>query len=167
MKNRKGQVTLADAPSVIIALIIIGIVLAMGAIIIETVGDQTTTSGSAVQNITGIRTVAVVYNLTNTPVLSGSITYCNQTGGTALGSTNYTLYPGNATVVFHSNFLSGNFSYCYASYAYQQQSYSYNVTQSANEGIITFAGFQPVIAIVLVAMLILGLVALIAYARGV
>jgi hypothetical protein len=47
-----------------------------------------------------------------------------------------------------------------------ENSTAVNATQSAIEGIKTFADFQSVIAIVLVAALILGLVGLIAFVRG-
>lgn len=87
-RSRKGQVSLNNAPSLVITLVVIGIVLALGATVLQNFKD-------------------------------------NLTAGT----------------------------------------FGANATQKTLEGIDTFAGFQTVIAIVLVAALILGLVALIAFAR--
>jgi len=88
MKAMKGQVSLANAPALVITLVVIGIVLGLGATVLQQ---------------------------------------------------------------FQANLTAGSFGA--------------NATQFALEGINTFAGFQSVIAIVLVAALILGLVALIAFAR--
>ena len=164
--KQKGQVELGAVPTLVITLVVIGLVIAIGVIVLQTMGDSNSFSppGNTIQNISGIRTVAVVYNLTAKPVIGGSVTYCNQTGGTALGSTNYTLYPSNATVVFHSNFLSGNYSYCYVSYSYDAPSAATNVTYQGVAGVATIADFQGVIAIVLVAAVILGLIGLIVFA---
>jgi len=164
--KQKGQIELGAVPTLVISLVVIGIVLAIGATILQSMGTASSfnPAGNTVQNISNIRTTAVIYNLTATPVLGGSVTYCNQTGGTALGSTNYTVYPSNATVVFHSNFLSGNASYCYVSYSYEMMSNAANATLLGQEGVSAFADFQSVIAIVLVAAVILGLVGLIAFA---
>ena len=166
--DKKGQVELGAVPTLVITLVIIGICIGVGAIVVQQMGTASTINPdiSTSQNISGIKTSAVVYNLTAQPVTAGSITYCNQTGG-ALSSVNYTLYTNNATVVFHSNFLSGNGSYCYASYTYGQQSAAYNVTAQANAGLGTFADFQSVIAIILVAAVVVGLAVGIAmYARA-
>jgi hypothetical protein len=146
-------------------LVTIGLVLAVGAIVIQTMGSAPSINPdlTTVQNISNIRTVAVVYNLTATPVTGGSIGYWNVTGA-AMNSANYTVYPSNGTVVFHSGCVDCNASYAYVSYNYGQQSSAYNISAQANSGIGTFADFQSVIAIVLVATIILGLVGLIAFA---
>lgn len=91
----KGQVSLANAPALIITLVVLGIILGLGATVIQSIQENIAGPGKQFENST-----------------------------------------------------------------------AWNATQQANEGIITFAGFQPVIAIVLVAALILGLVALIAFAGG-
>ena len=87
--KNKGQVTLGNAPALVIVLVVIGIVLAIGAVVLEEFQNQ--------------------------------------------------LVPGST---------------------------GFNATGEALAGIDTFASFQSVIAIVLVAALILGLVALITFARG-
>ena len=86
--NKRAQVTLGNAPALVIVLVVIGIVLAIGAVVLEEFQSQLTP---------------------------------NSTGA--------------------------------------------NATGEALAGIDTFASFQSVIAIVLVAALILGLVALITFAR--
>ncbi len=86
--DKRAQVTLGNAPALVIVLVVIGIVLAIGAVVLEEFSNQLTVNSTAA-----------------------------------------------------------------------------NATEEALKGIDTFASFQSVIAIVLVAALILGLVALITFAR--
>ena len=172
MKKSKGQVELGAVPTLIVTLVVIAIVLSLGAVILGTMGTSSSfnPASSTYENITNIKTSAVVYNLTakgiDGSIISGSPTSCNQTGNTALGSTNYTVYPSNATIVFSPTFVSGNASYCLVSYSYQSMSNAANATAAGESGVMSFADFQSVIAIVLVAAVILGLVGLIAFAGG-
>lgn len=95
--NKKGQVSLDQAPALIITLVVIGIIIGVGAFIMEEVKETQEALDAKTENLTSTAT---------------------------------------------------------------------NSTQKTLEGIDTFAGFQTVIAIVLVAAFILGLVALIAFGRA-
>ena len=162
--KQKGQVELGAVPTLVITLVVIGLVIAIGVIVLQTMGDSNSFSppGNTIQNISNIRTL-IPYNLTATPVIGGSISYWNHTG-LAMSSANYTVYARNNTVVFGTNCVFCNGSYAYASYSYDAPSAASNVTYQGVAGVATIADFQGVIAIVLVAAVILGLIGLIVFA---
>lgn len=169
MDNR-GGIRISDAPNIIVVLIIVGIFLGLGAIIMlqfqdaqaDTVATATVTNESQSSVVQGTAfsldqlathdvgfsatdLVAMVNN-SNVHIAAGNYTF------TAAG----TITMANTTNLFEDGVV--NFSYTYTA---TDENDFWNITEDTTSGLDTVSSFQTVIAVVVAAAIILGVVLLI------
>ncbi len=179
--NKKGIINFADTPTIVIALVVIGIFLAVGALIMTEFNvTQTETFSSTVVNETHAGTTAPSQNITldnsgqrQFTVNCATVVVTNATGSgfpalppgsnvTCLDSS----YTKNATAPVFTNLILINDTYgstlniTYSFTATDQNTF-FNASQETLQGLDTLASFQTIIAVVVAAAVILGVIFLI------
>lgn len=132
MKSKKGQLSLGDAPTVVLIVGFVFLILATIAYIGEKYGDATdvdNTAGSkSNETITTVNQVGdklAVSGYKNVVCTAGIVT--NATGGGLINSANYTLTNCNLKAVTTSNFNNTAWNISYT-YTYSASTVASNVT---------------------------------------
>ncbi len=172
MKNKKGVISLREVPTAVMLLVTIGILLGIGALILATMQDtqKNSISNTAANETHPVGNASATYlgfavNSSGPDYFLVSIdNVINTTSGANIEAGNYSFnangsidWIGNATWSIN---LTDQVDISYT-YSTRDLDSFYNITGSANEGLENFSDFQPIIAIVIAAAVILGLVFLI------
>lgn len=160
--NKKGAVQLSEAPAIVILLVTVGIILGIGALVVQQVKDnQISTFSSTVTNTT-FTAAQTFTNLTLQPNHL-DVGISNDTG-LFVSNTSGILQPYRltaTTITVYNQTSLGNgtngFNITYTFSATDQNAF-HNTTTEALSGLRDFASFQSIIAIVVAAAIIIGLV---------
>lgn len=172
-QNKKGVVSLKDVPAAVMVLVVIGIFLGIGAIILQEIQDnQQTQSGDATVNNETQATIvqdtvttldaktagtlefaSSIFNVVNNSVVEAERIVIDSGNYTDGGDGTFT--PTNTTPIGAAGW---NVSYTWSQV---EQTAFYNTTVNSLDGTEDFSSFMPIIAIVIAAAVILGVVFLI------
>lgn len=170
--NKKGVISLNSVPAAVMTIVVIGIFLGIGAIIIQEIQDnqQKDTALATVNNET-VDTITFEAAITLGAKTAGRLEFTStifnvvnnsdvEVDRIVIDNTNYTDNgDGTFTPKNSSTWLTGwNVSYTWSEV---EQSSFYNTTTNSLEGTDDFSSFMPIIAIVIAAAVILGVVFLI------
>lgn len=159
--DKKGQVNLRQAPGAIQVLVVIGIFIAIAALIMVNISRNDTGAATAVvsnETFTPVANTPVAMNNDNW-VLTADVTVINASDGLLLankatdGGYNYSATQGTVTLGATNSSSDKN-----VSYTYNVDTAFVNVTNESLSGFSTFGDFIPLIALVVAAAIILGLV---------
>jgi hypothetical protein len=172
--TKKGQVSVENVPNLIVILIVVGVVIGMGALIFDRIQDNQLETGTTINesiDVSGINTskslISSRIKSNSQVVVATNSSLSNETGvivsNTTLaliegdeGTGNYTFNDDLGQISVHSRGL--NKSRLLINYSFEQYNTGYNVTEDSKAGLQTFGDFQSVIAIILSAGVILGLI---------
>ena len=176
-KNRKGQIGIGDSPNIVLALVVIGIFLSVAALIMTEFQSPTTLNpnfNTAIPNETHSATTAPNQNITldasghrDFTINCDTLEVFNATGAAKVltAGVNFTCLDSSYGKEFVNQVLINdtygstlNVSYTFTA---KVQNYFLNSTDQTLEGLDTLSSFQTIIAVVVAAAIILGVVFLI------
>lgn len=154
MKTRKGQFGLQNLQGAGLAFVAIIIVLALGATVLSSFQDTLVMSNTATKT-NETQSYAATITLNELKPVSSSLTvYVNQTK--TIDSTWYNL-SGNVLTMANVTAFGGS-NNVNVTYTYNPLDASFNVTGQGLAGVEKFSNFNPVIAIAISAVIILGII---------
>ena len=159
MCRKKGQADiLRQAPAAVILLVVIAVVIGVGSQVLDTVQTTQDVNDEVGSVVNETLTVAVntFQQLDNIRIDNTSVTVTNGTGDALsfeMLSAQAVLGQINVTDAINDG-LSANVSY---SFTIRVESASFNATADGLSGLTTFSGFQPTIAVIVVAVIVIGL----------
>ena len=165
--NRKGQISLQNTPEIVLLFVIIGIFLTVGALILAEVQDKQKDTANSREIVNESHTVAAPVQGNNFTLdevrvdFSGTLTtvlVSNTTTDTVVDNANFTFgaTTGILTIVNSSNY--GTLFNVTYSFSETTQDVFFNSTTDSLEAIGTISSFTPIIAVVVSAAIILGIV---------
>lgn len=162
--NKKGQaLALGDTPRVIGTLLVVALALIISALILSNFQDQKLTTNSQEVANESVASVTQTSNVTLARFaergIGGTPFAYNVTDGAAIPADNFTVVDSAGSLLFQ--LLSPEFMNLTANVSYNFSSvdhdYVFNITGQGLEASEEFAGFEDLIALVVVAVIILGL----------
>jgi len=150
-------VQLNEIPGIVQLLTVIGIFLAIGALVLVGVQDtQVSTAGITNESVTPVLNTAV--SLSRNELLDGSVKLVNNSNAAPLASTDFSVNneAGSVTVT-NNSFVAGGGT-VNATFTYKVQDTFFNISQDSIGGLSGFSEFQSLIGLVVAAAVILGLV---------
>lgn len=155
-KNKKGQISLEGLAPIVLIVVIIGMTLAVGITVVTTLGRSDRLTAATTENLQ-------LFNSTNTSLANDeiscdTITVVNASTNVALTSpTNFTADCKLRRIMLNAtNNNPVNGSRFNVSYTYTVDSTATNVTSQSKTGMSSFSDFLSVIAIIVVAIVIIG-----------
>ena len=159
LKQKLKSVQLNELSTLATILVIVAITLSIGALVMTTMGDTesvspilndgdtVTVANNTYVALTNPRAVTVtnLYNATQTFSVTNVTLLANRTGSM------FKLQYHNGTDGFASNTM-------YVNYTYREASEPFNILESGNESVGVFTDWLSIIAIVIVAVVVLGLI---------
>lgn len=175
-KTKKGQIALGDATGIIRILVILAVTLAVSALIIVGFRDNgiafvPTTVSNESHNVTTTLNVTLDVS-TQSRFISISTVYNDTLGsnGVDIASGNYTASEVAGQTLFQllgvTNTHNGSILNITYSFNADPEDFFSNITDGGLQGLQTFGDFQDLIALVVVAIIILGLVLFIGTRNG-
>jgi len=156
---KKGQAdVLRQAPAAVVILVVIAVIVGVGATILDQISVQQDTNDASTSVVNESLTVSfnTIQTLTNTRLDNTTVTVTNSTGASlsflmsaaqgAAGQINIT----DAT----NDGNDANVSYTFNA---RIQSAALNATGDGLSGLTTFSGFQPTMAVIVVAVIVISL----------
>ena len=147
---------LENGAGIMIAFILLTVSIVIGANILDTMqtlDSTTTTFRTSNQTFTPLTNVSVALNRTSIST-STFLVFNSSNGAVTLGSGNYTITSTGTFTLISTDYNNSNLN---ATYQYTQSSGSaYNVTGKSSQALEDYSGLVPALAIVLIAVLIIG-----------
>lgn len=153
--GRKAQANgiLSQAPAVIVIIVILAVILGVGSTVLDKIQDTQLPITAKVTNETFTASNTSFTNLGAPAFVPGSVTVSNASG--ALTSNNFTVSDNTGGIQVTDFHLEGVL--LNATYTSSTGSSAFNATQDGLIGLDAFSDFQPTIAVILVAVIIIGL----------
>lgn len=156
LRHKRGQASgiLSQAPAAVVILVVIAVILGVGSTVLDKVGDTQPPILAPVSNEAFTADFNLFVDLSS-PGISGSVVVNNITTGAVIDASNYVVQASSGSINVSNATLDGHV--LNATYTSSTASAAFNTTQDGLAGLTTFSDFQPTIAVIVVAVIIIAL----------